>query len=184
MKRGFVLNLRLLAQLAREPVSSDRRAAVTRCLSLRETLSENLDGVRAMADATLLEFGPSRQQDLAWRKRIQEWQPQLRTLFLTRMALLKYRLQLPNFKLPGEVLAAQQELDSQSAKALDAIADRVEGKSSVQKEDLEQSFSDLEQAASGADWQQSHSSLDPRVRTLLVLSDRIRKLTMWLDESV
>jgi hypothetical protein len=100
------------------------------------------------------------------------------------MALLKYRLQLPNFKLPGEVLAAQQELDSQSAKALDAIADRVEGKSSVQKEDLEQSFSDLEQAASGADWQQSHGSLDPRVRTLLVLSDRIRKLTMWLDESV
>lgn len=184
MKRGFVLNLRLLAQLAREPVSSDRRAAVTRCLSLRETLSENLDGVRAMADATLLEFGPSRQQDLAWRKRIQEWQPQLRTLFLTRMALLKYRLQLPNFKLPGEVLAAQQELDRQSAKALDAIADRVEGKSSVQKEDLEQSFSDLGQAASRVDWQQSHGSLDPRVRTLLVLSDRIRKLTMWLDESV
>jgi multidrug resistance protein MdtO len=184
MKKGFVLDLRLLAQLAREPVSSDRRAAVTRCLSLRETLSENLDGVRAMADATLLEFGPSRQQDLAWRKRIQEWQPQLRTLLLTRMALLKYRLQLPNFKLPTEVLAAQQEFDSQSAKALDAIADRMEGKSSVQEGDLEQPFSHLEQAASSADLQQSRGMIDPRARTLLVLSDRSRKLTTWLNKCV
>jgi multidrug resistance protein MdtO len=184
MKRGFVLTLRLLAQLAREPLSSDRRTAVTRCLSLRDTLGENLDSVRAMADASLLEFGPSRQKDLAWRKRIQEWQPQLRTLYLTRMALLKYRLQLPNFELPSEVLATQQELDGQSAKTLDAIADRVEGKSSVQKGDLEQSFSHLEQAASRAGPQQSHGMLDPRVRTLLVLSDRSKKLAMWLDESV
>jgi multidrug resistance protein MdtO len=184
MKRGFVLNLRLLAQLAREPVSSDRRAAVTRCLSLRETINGNLDGVRGLADATLLEFGPSRRQDLAWRKRIQEWQPQLRTLFLTRMALLKYRLQLPSFGLPKEVLATQQEFDGESAKTLDAIADRVEGKSSLQKGDLEESFSHLEQAASKADLQQSHGVFDPRVRTLLVLSDRTKKLTKWLDESV
>jgi multidrug resistance protein MdtO len=184
MKRGFILNLRMLAQLAREPVSSDRRAAVTRCLSLRETVSENLDGVRAMADATLLEFGPSRQQDLAWRKRIQEWQPQLRTLFLTRMALLKYRLQLPNFELPMEVLATQQEFDGQTAKALDAIADRMEGKSSAQEGNLEQSFGHLEQAATRSGSQQSHGMLESRVRALLVLSDRSRKLTMWLDKSV
>jgi len=184
MKGGFVLNLRLLAQLAREPVSSDRRAAVTRSLSLRDTLSESFDGVRAMADASLLEFGPSRQKDLAWRKRIQEWQPQLRTLLLTRIALLKYRLQLPNFKLPTEVLAAQQEVDNQSAKELEAIADRMEGKSSVQRGDLEESFSHLEQAASRADLEQSHGMLDPRVRMLLVLSDRSRKLTMWLNKCV
>lgn len=184
MKRGFARNLRLLAQLAREPLSSDRRAAVTRSLSLRESLSDGLDSVRAMADASLLEFGPSRRTDLAWRKRIQEWQPQLRTLFLTRMALLKYRLQLPKFKLPREVLAAQQEFDSQSAKTLGAIADRVEGKSSVEKGELEQSFSHLEQAASRADGQQSDRTLDPGVRTLLVLSGRSRNLTMWLDKTV
>jgi len=184
MKRGFVLNLRLLAQSAREPVSSDRRAAVTRAFSLRETISESLDSVRAMADATLLEFGPSRQKDLAWRKRIKEWQPQLRTLFLTRFALLKYRLQLPKFQLPAEVLAAQQEFDSQSAKALEAVADRVEGKSPVQKGDLEQSFSRLEQAASDAGSQQPHGILGARVQTLLVLSDRSKKLTTWLDENV
>ena len=184
MKRGFVLNLRLLAQSAREPVSSDRRAAITQSFSLRDTISENLDRVRAMADATLLEFGPSRQQDLAWRNRIQEWQPQLRTLFLTRMALLKYRLQLPKFKLPEEVFAAQQEFDSQSAEMLDRIADRVEGKSSAQEGALAQSFSRLEHAASKADSQQSSGQLDPQLRTLLVLSDRSKKLTMWLHESV
>jgi multidrug resistance protein MdtO len=181
MKRGFVLNLRMLAQLAREPVSSDRRAAVTRCLSLRDILGEKLDTVRAFADAAVLEFGPSRQQDLAWRKRIQQWQPQLRTLFLTRMALLKYRLQLPNFVLPAEVLAAQQEFDGQSAKTLEAMADRIEGKSPPQKEgDLEQSFSHLERAAASA----QQGVLAPRVRTLVVLSDRSRNLTRWLDENV
>jgi multidrug resistance protein MdtO len=184
MKRGFVHSLRLLAQLAREPVSSDRQTAVTRCMSLRDTLSENLDSVRAMADASLLEFGPSRQRDLAWRKHIQEWQPQLRTLFLTRMALLKYRLQLPNFKLPTEVLTAQQEFDIQSARALEATADRMEGKSSVQEEDIEQSFSHLEQAASTVSLQPSQGALAPQLRTLLVLADRSGKLTMWLNKCV
>jgi len=184
MKRGFVLNLRLLAQSGRESVSNGQRAAITRSFSLRDTISENLDSVRAMADAALLEFGPSRQQDLAWRKRILEWQPQLRTLFLTRMALLKYRLQLPKFKLPKEVLEAQQEFDSQSAGILDHIADRMEGKSSVPNGDLEQSFSNLEQAASRADSQQSSSQLSPQVRMLLVLADRSKQLIMWLDASV
>lgn len=184
MKRGFVRNLRMLAELARQPVSSDRQTAVTQSLSLRETVSENLDTVRALADATLLEFGPSRQQDLAWRQRIQEWQPQLRTLFLTRMALLKYRLQLPNFELPMEVLTAQQQFDSESGRTLRAIADRVEGKSSTQERNLERSFGYLEQAANGASSQQSRGTLDPRVRTLLVLSDRSKQLTMWLDKSV
>jgi multidrug resistance protein MdtO len=183
MNRGIVHSLRLLAQAARGPVSSDLKAAVTRAFSLRDTISENLDSVRAMADAALLEFGPSRKQDLAWRKRIQEWQPQLRTLFLTRTALLKYRLQLPKFRLPTEVFSAQQEFDGESAKTLDAIADRMEGKSSAQKGDLEQSFSHLEQAAS-RESSQANGMPDPRVQTLLVLSDRSKKLTMWLDESV
>jgi uncharacterized membrane protein YccC len=82
------------------------------------------------------------------------------------------------------ILSAQQEFDGESAKTLDAIADRMEGKSSAQKGDLEQSFSHLEQAACRESSQQSNGMPDPRVQTLLVLSDRTRKLTMWLDESV
>jgi hypothetical protein len=51
-------------------------------------------------------------QALALRDRIRRWQPRLRLLFLTRIALLKYRLQLPGFELPEPVRLAQEEFDS------------------------------------------------------------------------
>jgi multidrug resistance protein MdtO len=78
MKRVFISNLRSLAQFVREPVSSDLTTAFQRSLSLRETINANLDAVRALADGVLFEFGPSRQQDLALREQIRQWQPLLR----------------------------------------------------------------------------------------------------------
>jgi hypothetical protein len=66
----------------------------------------NFDTVRALADGVLFEFGPSRQQNLAVRDRIRRWGPKLRALSLTRIALLKYRFQLPDFELPEPVRLA------------------------------------------------------------------------------
>ena len=100
MKRTFISNLRLLAQLVREPLPGERRLAIDRSYSLRETINANFDKVIASGDGVLFEFSSSRQQDLALRSRIRRWLPQLRTLFVTRIALLKYRLQLPGFELP------------------------------------------------------------------------------------
>jgi multidrug resistance protein MdtO len=84
MKRKFILILRLLSQFAREPLSKDLRVAIERYYSLRETINNSFDQVRALADGVLFEFGASRQQDLALRNRIVGLQPQLRMLFLTR----------------------------------------------------------------------------------------------------
>jgi multidrug resistance protein MdtO len=100
MKRAFLSAVRLLAQFAREPVSRDYHAAADRSYSLREAINSNFDGVRASADSVLFEFGPSRQQNLAWRTRFRQWQPQLRLLFVTEIALWKYRARLPGFELP------------------------------------------------------------------------------------
>jgi hypothetical protein len=94
MKRTFIVNLRLLANLAREPLAGDRKRAVQRIESVRATINTNFANEHALSDAVLFEFGPSREQDLALRDRIRHWQPQLRTLFLIRLALLKYRLRL------------------------------------------------------------------------------------------
>src|SRR4030095_15514487 len=58
MKRTFTANLRLLAQFAREPFSEDPEMGIKQILSLRETINNNLDKVRALADGVLLEFGP------------------------------------------------------------------------------------------------------------------------------
>ncbi len=145
MKKTFVSTLRLLAQLAREPLPGERRAAIDRCYALRETINANFDTTRAFADGVLFEFGPSRQEDLALRSRLRQWQPQLRTLFVTRIALLKYRLRLPGFELPEAVETAQQEFDERMAGMLDGMAARIGGEAAGAKEDLEGSFERLEE---------------------------------------
>jgi multidrug resistance protein MdtO len=122
LKRMFILNLRLVAQFARQPALNDARS-----LALRETINANLDKVGALADGVLFEFGPSRQSDLELRSYIRQWQPQLRTLFVMRIVFLKYRLQLPGFELPAGVRIAQQAYDDRSARLLEDIADRIDG---------------------------------------------------------
>ena len=184
MRNALALNLRLLAEVIREPLSDDPRVAKARRVSLREALTENFDSVRATADAVLLEFGHSREQNMALRGRIQTAQVPLRTLFLTRMSLWKYRAQTPGFELPREVLLAQQEFDTQSAAKLDAIADRIEGKSSSKTGDLEKSFADLKQVSGNIHSQQPRNKLDPQIQALMALSNRSETLTIWLDANM
>jgi multidrug resistance protein MdtO len=128
MRRVFVATLRLIAQLAREPVSGEIRPAIQRTSALRDAISTKFDSVRSLADGVLLEFSPSRRQDLALRDRIRRWQPQLRALFIMRGASLKYRLQLPGFALPEAAIASLQAYDECSAQVLENMADRMEGK--------------------------------------------------------
>ena len=130
MRNVFVSTLRLLAQFTREPVSTDIQPSIQRTSALRETINTQFDKARSLADGVLLEFGPSRPHDLVLRDRIKRWQPQLRALFLMRIASLKYRLQLPGFVLPEAVTASLQAYDECSAQVLENIADRIEGKTS------------------------------------------------------
>jgi multidrug resistance protein MdtO len=183
MKRELISTFRLLAQLVREPLSSNTRVAVDRVRALRETINDGLDRVRALADGVLFEFGPSRQQDLALRSRIRGWQPRLRLVFLTRVTLLKYRLGLPGFQLPAELIAAQAEFDRELAKRLDVMADRLEGKASTTTETLELCLTRLEEAS------RIHASAAPHdlsgsIRALLLLSHRIESLTASLEQEV
>jgi len=145
MKRAFVLTFRLLAQLAREPVSTDARAATERSYALRETIDTQFDKVRALADGVLFEFGSSRRQDLAMRDRIRRWQPQLRTLFVMRIASLKYRFQVPGFELSETVRLAHRAYDERSAQMLEAMADRIEGGAARTSQVSEDSSELLEQ---------------------------------------
>ncbi|MGB9436031.1 MAG: FUSC family protein [Candidatus Acidiferrum sp.] len=182
MKKTFISNLRLLAQFAREPISRDLKTAIARSLALRETINSNLDQVRALADGVLFEFGPSRQQSLALRSRIKERQPQLRTLFLMRIALWKYRVQLPGFELPEPVRVAQQEFDYQSAKVLDDMADHLEGKASRGNGNSKHSFEQLEQKIHTCCSQGPPQSLTVQVQTFLALSRNVESLAMSLSK--
>jgi multidrug resistance protein MdtO len=179
MKRTFISNLRLLAQLVREPPPGREKTWLSD--SFRETIGANFNKVRSLADAVLFEFGSSREQDLALRDRIRRWQPRLHALFLTRIALLKYRLQLPGFELPPPVRVAQQEFDDHLAKVLDDMADRLESKASARKDGLEGSFEGLEKTVRSCCSKAPQELLAPELQTFLALSHSIENVTLSLD---
>ena len=184
MKKTFVSTLRSLAQFAREPTSVDPRAAIERSYSLRETINGGFDKVRALADGVIFEFGPTRQQDLALREHIRRWQPQLRLIFVVRIALLKYRLRLPGFELPEGVRLVQQEFDNQLAMTLERMAARMEGKVSEMPGNLKDSLQRLEQAALAISPELPKEAPAASLQTFLTLSRRIEGLTSALDKEI
>jgi multidrug resistance protein MdtO len=181
MKRTFISNLRLLAEFAREPLSKELKVAAERSYSLRETIGSNFDHVRALADGVLFEFGDSRQESLALRSQIIRWQAQLRMLFLTRIALWKYRVQLPGFELPNPVVTAQQEFDDRLAKVLDVMADRMEGRVSEGTKNFRSSVGSLDRTIQSYYPGMSNEVVTAQFGAFLSLSHRIEDLTLSLD---
>jgi multidrug resistance protein MdtO len=182
MKRIFISNLRLLAQLVREPLPGTERT--WRSYSLRETINGNFNSVRSLADGVLFELGSSRQQDLALRSRIRQWQPPLQTFLVTRLLLLKFRLQLPGFELPPAVRAAQREFDNHLATRLDGIADRLEGNASEGKDDFEHAFEGLEKTVRSCCSNGPQGLLAPELQAFLALSRSINNVTSSLHGEI
>jgi multidrug resistance protein MdtO len=182
MRRTFISNLRSLGQFVREPLPGKEGA--WRSDSLRETINTNLDKVRSMADGVLFESGPSRQSDLALRSRILQWQPQLRALFVTRIVLVKYRLQLPGFELPEPARAAQQEFDNRLAVMLDGMADRMEGKPPQGGDRFEDPFERLEQTVRSCCLEEPQELLTAKMQTFLALSRSIDNTAVSLDKEI
>ncbi len=182
MKKTFIANLRLLAQLTREPLPG--RASTWSCDSLRETISANFNNVRSLSDGVVFELGPTREQDLAYRDRIRRWQPPLRTFLVTQLALVKYRLQLPGFELPEAVRAAQGQFDDHLAKALDNMADRLEDKISERKDNLENAFGELQNSVNSCCSEGPQHLLAPELQTFLALSRNVDNVTLSLNNDI
>ena len=92
-------------------------------------LTSHFDRVRSLADGVLsFEFGPSRSSDLESRDRIRRWLPQLRALFVMRIASLKYRLPAPGFELPDPIRVRQEEYDDVSARMVEELSKLLERK--------------------------------------------------------
>jgi multidrug resistance protein MdtO len=184
MKRTFIENVRLLAQLTREPTTTNLREAIERSYSLRETINTNFSQVRQHADGVMLEFGSSRKRDLALRARLLRRQPELRLVFITQIAILKYRLQLPGFDLPVRLRKVLRESDIQRAAVLESIADQVAGNMSPTTESVYSSTEVLEQTV--------RSSLPPGTpgryardfQSLLSLARRADGLVRVLQEEI
>jgi multidrug resistance protein MdtO len=184
MRRTFIANLRLLAQYAREPLSNDLKVAVERSFSLRETINNSLDQVRSLADGVLFEFGPTRQQGLVLRDRFRHWQPRLRMIFVTQIALWKYRARVPGFEVPEAVAGAQKEFDERLAGMLDGMAHWMEARTPVESQDLAGAADRLAQTIQASSSGASPEPLAPRLETVLSLSRRIASLAISLDQEI
>jgi len=184
MRRAFISALRLLAQLAREPVSADIRSAISRSSALRDTINARFDNGRSLADGVLLEFGPSRRRNLALRDRIRKWQPQLRALFLMRGASLKYRLGLPGFVLPEAVIASLKTYDESSARMLENVADRMEGKTPQGEPVSADSFALLQQVLESCRSEEARLVLSEHGATFIPLVRQIDHLTKSLADQI
>jgi multidrug resistance protein MdtO len=183
MKRTFILNLRLVAEFARGPASNNLRIAIGRGPALRETINANLDKVRALADGVLFEFGPSRRSDLELRSYIHQWQPQLTTLFVMRIAFLKYRLQLPGFELPESVRLRQQAYDEHSARMLEEIAALIEQRTPPERKSIKASRQLLESTVEAIQGEPAHLPAG-RVQSFLTLLRGIDELTTRLTSAI
>jgi multidrug resistance protein MdtO len=184
MRKALIESLRLLAELAREPVSADLGIATDRYFSLRDTITKTFDSMRAFADGVLLEFGDSRPRNLAWRGRILQWGGELRTIFLTQITLWKYCTQTSGFELPKPMLTPLREFDDQSARLLDGMADRLDGKASAQDHGLEESFNRLEQLEQTYRSEPSQKTLEPQLQTFFFSSRRLKDLLISLDQQI
>src|ERR1700751_929011 len=181
MKETFISNLRLLAQFAREPLSKDLKAATARRFALGETISTNLDKVRALADGVLLEFGRSREQDLALRSLIRRAQPQMRVLFIMQIAEWKYRAQLPGFELPEAIAVQQREFDDRLAESLDAMAARMEGRPRAAQEKLQEARARLERTIQAY---RPKGTSEGRFDALLLLGRKIESSILSLTSEI
>jgi multidrug resistance protein MdtO len=184
MRRGFISTLRLLAQFAREPVSADLPSAIQRTSALHDAINTKFDNVRSLADGVLLEFGPTRRNNLALRDGIRRWQPELRALFIMRVASLKYRLQLPGFLLPEAVIESLRSYDEHSAQLLENIADRMEGKTSPEGPVSADSFTFLEQVVESCRTDESQLLLSEHGATFIPLLREIDRLTLRLTNEI
>jgi multidrug resistance protein MdtO len=184
MQRTFISSLRLLAQLAREPVTKDPEAAVGRTYSLREMINSSFDEATSLADALLFEFGPSRQQNLALRSQFVRWHPRLRMVFLTQLVLWRYRVRVPGFELPAPVVTALQEFDEGLAYVINRMADRLEGKASARRGDFEEVVRNLEKQVLSCCSKKPQGPLAAELHTFLALSRSIENVTLYLDNEI
>jgi multidrug resistance protein MdtO len=183
MKAAFISAVRLLAQLTREPSSSDIQAAIKRSYVLGEMLNAQWDKVGSLSDGVLFEFGPSRPQALALRDRIRRWQPRLRTLFLMRRASLRYALRLPGFELPEAGQIALREYNDCSARMLENMAARLEGRAAGIAPEPEDTGQLLEQVHGGCGAHEPRE-LPAHIPPFMLLLRKIDGVTRSLAEEV
>jgi multidrug resistance protein MdtO len=184
MKRTFISVFHSLARLVRGVPSTNLPVAMEWSYALRETINRSLNEVRALGDGVALEFGPSRERDLSLRRQITSLQPRLRLIFITQVALQKYRARVPGFQLPAEANSALEEFDERLARVLETMADRLEGKARPESEALDAAFVRLKEAVGTFNCIGLQGPETSSAPAFLLLTRRLIDLTLELNHEI
>ena len=117
------------------------------------------------------------------RENIRRWESHLRTLFIMRVASLKYRFQVPGFELPEAIRLAQQAYDDRSAQMLEEMAERIEGSAPQARPPLEDAFELLEKTVK-AYYEESRQEPAAHVWSFITLLRSIDRLTNSLAAAI
>lgn len=182
MQDTFVHTLRSLAELMRAPRSNDPESALEETHRIRDRISVNFEALRQQADGVLLEFGRTREHNLALRARLMHWQLRLREVFRLRIGLLKYRLHLPGFELAQSDELNQEAFDIEIANRLDAIANRISGSVPIRSGKTSLDSEQVQKSAQYLRFENEWSM--PAMRTFIPLSQRLERAVALLEEQV
>ena len=105
-------------------------------------------------------------------------------LFISCVALVKYRLRFPGFELPEPIRQAEQEFDESLARALDGMAGRLEGRAYDGTQNLEAAFVRLKESVRNSVSAEASVALTANVKTFLPLSERITGLMVSLNKDI
>ena len=92
MVRIFIVNVRLMADLASSTPRAGDPASILKVRRQREEIYRHFGEVSAQADAVPFETGPRRPGAMAARDRIRRWQAFLRSFYLLEAPLLQFRI--------------------------------------------------------------------------------------------
>jgi len=101
---------------------------------------------------------------------------------LIRIALWKYRAQLPGFELPLDVLSIQQAFDYRLAHNLDVVADRMEDHSPPGLQRSIGSLNGFEESLRNRALEEPRQVLQTRLETLVSFDQQTENILLSVDK--
>lgn len=177
----FTTNLRLLARVAvanRPGLTSE--AMITGVRHLRNQLNTNFAQVNAQADAVHFERGGPQERRRLVRQKVLHWQPSLRTMLLTLLAIFRYRIEVKPDQIDPAIMTAQRRFDQALSALFTAMADHLtHADRPVSSEELEEALQKLDEAIHRA-----YNPVPARPQAVLALSRTVVQVLVDLARDV
>jgi multidrug resistance protein MdtO len=179
MVRIFVVNLRLLANLASSTPRADDPASILKVRRQREEIYRHFGEVGAQADAVPFETGPGRPGAMAARDRIRRWQAFLRSFYLLQAPLIQFRIFANIHSKSPSFTAFEDDLRFECSRIFLHIAESLEKQLATRTHHAEAVASllnriDSSSAGIEAEFSERERALLRLIRTIAQLVDRLQ----------